>query len=79
MRAMFDEAFRPTRIKAMDPFVEETANKLVDAFIDAGHCARGDDGGHLRRWVGDDDECAFGGCDAFDPESGSVGALEVQP
>ena len=38
MRAMFDEAFRPTRIKAMDPFVEETANKLIDAFIDAGHC-----------------------------------------
>ena len=38
MRAMFDEAFRPARINAMDPFVEETAHKLVDAFIDDGRC-----------------------------------------
>jgi len=35
---MFDEAFRPARINAMDPFVEETAHKLVDAFIDDGRC-----------------------------------------
>lgn len=38
MRAMFNEAFRPKRIEAMDPFVEATAYKLVDAFIDDGHC-----------------------------------------
>ncbi len=38
MRAMFNEAFRPKRINAMDPFVEQTAYKLIDAFIDAGHC-----------------------------------------
>ena len=35
---MFNEAFRPKKIKAMDPFVEETAYKLMDAFIDAGRC-----------------------------------------
>jgi cytochrome P450 len=38
MRAMFNEAFRPKKIDAMDPFVAETAHKLVDAFIDKGHC-----------------------------------------
>lgn len=38
MRAMFDEAFRPARINAMDPFVEQTAHKLVDAFIGDGRC-----------------------------------------
>ncbi len=38
MRAMFNEAFRPKRINAMDPFVERTAYKLIDAFIDDGHC-----------------------------------------
>ena len=38
MRAMFNEAFRPKKIEAMDPFVEATANKLIDAFIDDGHC-----------------------------------------
>ena len=32
MRAMFNEAFRPKRINAMDPFVEATAYKLIDAF-----------------------------------------------
>ena len=30
MRAMFNEAFRPKRIEAMDPFVRETAYKLID-------------------------------------------------
>jgi cytochrome P450 len=38
MRAMFNEAFRPKRINAMEPFVEATAVKLIEAFIDKGHC-----------------------------------------
>ena len=38
MRAMFDEAFRPRRIKSMEPLVEGTARKLIDAFIDDGSC-----------------------------------------
>jgi cytochrome P450 len=38
MRAMFNEAFRPKRINAMDPFVEATAYRLIDAVIDAGTC-----------------------------------------
>ena len=38
MRAMFNEAFRPKRINAMDPFVEATAYKLIDAFVAKGHC-----------------------------------------
>ena len=38
MRAMFNEAFRPKKINAMDPFVRDTAYKLIDAFVDDGHC-----------------------------------------
>jgi cytochrome P450 len=38
MRALFDHAFRPSRIKAMDPFIEELADRLVDDFIDDGRC-----------------------------------------
>ncbi len=38
MRAMFNEAFRPKKINAMDPFVRDTAYKLVDQFVDDGHC-----------------------------------------
>ena len=38
MRAMFNEAFRPKKINAMDPFVEATAYKLIDAFVEDGHC-----------------------------------------
>jgi cytochrome P450 len=38
MRAMFDIAFRAGKIKLLDPFVEETARRLVDAFIDDGQC-----------------------------------------
>ena len=38
MRAMFNEAFRPARINAMDSFVEEVAYRLVDEFIDDGKC-----------------------------------------
>ena len=38
MRAMFNEAFRPKKINAMDPFVRDTAYRLVDDFVDQGHC-----------------------------------------
>ena len=38
MRAMFNEAFRPKRIEAMDPFVRDTAYRLIDAFVADGHC-----------------------------------------
>jgi cytochrome P450 len=38
MRSMFNEAFRPKKINEMDPFVGETAYKLIDAFLDDGHC-----------------------------------------
>ncbi len=38
MRAMFNEAFRPKKIDAMDPFVRDTAYKLIDAFVDDGNC-----------------------------------------
>ena len=38
MRAMFNEAFKPKKINAMDSFVRDTAYKLVDAFIEDGHC-----------------------------------------
>ncbi|MEM9621553.1 MAG: cytochrome P450 [Pseudomonadota bacterium] len=38
MRAMFNEAFRPKRIDAMDPFVEATAYKLIDSFVARGYC-----------------------------------------
>ncbi|MEN9807027.1 MAG: hypothetical protein RL756_1547 [Pseudomonadota bacterium] len=38
MRAMFNEAFRPKKIEAMDSFVRDTAYGLIDAFVDAGHC-----------------------------------------
>lgn len=38
MRAMFDKAFRAGRIKELEPFVQETSYRLMDAFIDDGHC-----------------------------------------
>ena len=38
MRAMFNEAFKPSRIKAIDPFVERLAYDLIDGFIADGHC-----------------------------------------
>ena len=38
MRAMFNEAFKPKKIDGMDPFVRDTAYKLIDAFVDDGHC-----------------------------------------
>ncbi len=38
MRAMFNEAFRPSKVEAMDPLVEATANKLIDEFVTRGYC-----------------------------------------
>ena len=38
MRAMFNEAFRPKRIEAMDPFVKDIAYRLIDSFIADGQC-----------------------------------------
>jgi cytochrome P450 len=38
MRGLFEQAFRASRIKAMDPFVEETAYSLIDDFIADGRC-----------------------------------------
>ncbi|MCC5872341.1 MAG: cytochrome P450 [Gammaproteobacteria bacterium] len=38
MRAMYEAAFSPKRIKALDPFVEELAYRLIDAFVEAGTC-----------------------------------------
>ena len=38
LRRMFEHAFRPGRIKELDPFVEELTNDLFDAFIDDGEC-----------------------------------------
>lgn len=38
MRAMFNEAFKPSRIKEIDPLVENLAYELIDGFIDDGRC-----------------------------------------
>ena len=38
MRSIFDQAFRPRRINAIDPDVETLAYRLFDDFIDDGHC-----------------------------------------
>jgi cytochrome P450 len=38
MRALFDHAFRPSRIRQLDDFVEAVAHRLIDAFIDRGTC-----------------------------------------
>lgn len=38
MRAMFDKAFRASRIRELDPVVEETAYALIDGFLGDGHC-----------------------------------------
>lgn len=37
-RRLFDYAFRPNRIRELDPFVEELANKLFDDFVADGRC-----------------------------------------
>ncbi|MEP5936853.1 MAG: cytochrome P450 [Erythrobacter sp.] len=38
MRAMFNQAFKPSRIKDIDPKVETLAYDLIDGFIGDGHC-----------------------------------------
>ena len=38
LRSMFDQAFRPGRIRQLDPFVEAAANRLFDAFAEEGAC-----------------------------------------
>lgn len=38
MREMFNQAFRPAKIKAMDPLVEKTAYLLIAEFLDDGYC-----------------------------------------
>ncbi|KEO85943.1 cytochrome p450 107b1 [Erythrobacter sp. JL475] len=38
MRAMFNEAFKASKIKAIDPQVESLAYELIDGFLDEGKC-----------------------------------------
>jgi len=38
MRGLFNHAFRPTKIKELDPFIESLAHRLIDGFIDKGRC-----------------------------------------
>lgn len=38
MRALFDHAFRPKRIRQLEPQIEGLAGELIDAFIDKGEC-----------------------------------------
>ena len=38
MRAMFNEAFKPSRIKEIDPRVETLAYDLIDGFLEDRHC-----------------------------------------
>ena len=38
MRAMFNEAFKPSRIKQIDPLVETLAYDLIDGFVADGRC-----------------------------------------
>jgi len=38
MRGLFNHAFRPTKIKELDPFIESLAHRLIDGFIDEGRC-----------------------------------------
>ena len=38
MRGLFDHAFRPSRIKQLDPIVDGVARELFEKFIDEGQC-----------------------------------------
>lgn len=38
MRALFDHAFRPKRIRQLEPQIQNLAYELIDNFIDDGHC-----------------------------------------
>lgn len=37
-RKFVDKAFSPASLKALEPFIENTANELIDQFIDDGKC-----------------------------------------
>jgi cytochrome P450 len=37
-RRLLEYAFRPAQIKALDPFIEELANRLLDGFMEDGRC-----------------------------------------
>ncbi|NIP13359.1 MAG: cytochrome P450 [Pseudomonadales bacterium] len=37
-RKFVDGAFSPRSLKALEPFIEQTSNELIDAFIDEGRC-----------------------------------------
>ncbi len=38
MRGMFNQAFKPSKIKEIDPKVETLAYELIDGFLEDGHC-----------------------------------------
>lgn len=38
MRSLFNHAYRPNRIKQLEPVIERYANELFDAFVDSGQC-----------------------------------------
>ena len=38
IRSMFNQAFKPSKIKEIDPQVEGLAYELIDGFLDEGHC-----------------------------------------
>ena len=38
MRGLFNHAFRPARIRELEPEIEATAHRLIDEFIGAGRC-----------------------------------------
>jgi len=38
MRSIFDQAFRPGKIKELEPNVESLSYELIDAFLDDGYC-----------------------------------------
>ena len=38
MRQLFDHAFRPKKLRALEPQIEGLAHELIDDFIDAGEC-----------------------------------------
>ena len=38
MRRLFDHAFRPKKLRGLEPQIEGLAHKLIDDFIDAGEC-----------------------------------------
>ncbi|MCU0259822.1 MAG: cytochrome P450 [Ilumatobacteraceae bacterium] len=38
MRGLFNHAFRPAKIKELDPFIVELADRLIDQFAERGRC-----------------------------------------